>query len=534
MTLYIWNMIRFQSLRSLFLAATFLFSAFASLAQIDDNWHLLDPAKDDLPGISAYLAEENLLKGKEMKTVVVAVIDGGVQADHEDLKANMWVNEDEIPGNGIDDDNNGYIDDVHGWNFIGGADSNVNYDTYELTRLYRKYAQKYQGVKQSELPKTDQNEFQYWLDIKEVFENEQKSSEEEYLFYQAMMEGLHNIIKTLGKKDISVDDLKAYKPENRGESMAWINLYLLVSQGQEIEPAIAELEQAMEYFKYQCLYGYNPDYDPRHIVGDDYQNPADRFYGNADVEGPDGEHGTHVAGIIAALRNGKGAEGVAKNARIMAVRAVPNGDERDKDVANAIRYAVDNGASVINMSFGKAYSYNQTTVHEAILYAESKDVLLVHAAGNDAQNNDKNNNFPNDNGKRLKDRYNNWLEIGAASWSPVPYALADFSNYGRKSVDVFAPGVDIYSTVPDQDYKRLDGTSMAAPVASGVAAVIRGTYPNLTAAEVKEIIMKSAVHYKGRNTVPGRKSKKKVKRISKTGANINLYQALKMAESLSQ
>lgn len=527
-------MILYKLFRRLFAAAFLLFSTFVSIAQIDDNWHLLDPVKDDLPGISAYVAEENILKGKELKTVVVAVIDGGVQADHEDLTANMWVNDDEIPGNGIDDDNNGYVDDIHGWNFIGGADSNVNYDTYELTRLYRDYAQKYRGINQSELSKSDKEEFEQWLEIKEAFEKEQESSESEYQFYLAMLEGLDNIIKTLGDQDISLDDLKAYKPETRAESMAWINLYMLVSQGQEIQPAKAELEAAMEYFKYQYMYGYNLEFDPRHIVGDDYKNSAERFYGNADVEGPDGEHGTHVAGIIAALRNNQGAEGVATNARIMAVRAVPNGDERDKDVANAILYAVDNGALVINMSFGKAYSYNQTAVHEAILYAESKDVLLVHAAGNDAQNNDKNNNFPNDHGKRLKDRYNNWLEIGASSWSPLPYALADFSNYGRKSVDVFAPGVDIYSTVPDQEYKRLDGTSMAAPVASGVAAVIRGAYPNLTAAEVKEIMMKSAVPYKGRNAVPGRSSKKKVKRIAKTGGNINLYQALLMAESFSQ
>jgi cell wall-associated protease len=500
-------------------------------AQIEYNWHLLDISKDELPGVSAYQAEQALLNKLELKPVIVAVIDGGVEADHEDLKNNMWVNEDEIPGNGIDDDKNGYVDDIYGWNFIGGKDSNVNKDTYELTRLYKYYSDKYRGKNEQALSADEKKEFQRYKEIEEVYLKERESSESEYKLYKGMLEGINNILKVYDGVELTADTLKSYKPQSREESMAWISLYMMLSQGQDVNTSLEELESAKNYFKDRYLYGYNTDFNPRSIVGDDYNNPNDRFYGNADVEGPDGMHGTHVAGIIAAARNEKGAEGIAPNARIMAIRAVPNGDERDKDVANAIRYAVDNGASIINMSFGKSYSYNKTIVDEAVKYAESKDVLLVHAAGNDAQNIDKENNFPNDHSRKKNGLCSNWLEVGASSWAPKPMVLADFTNYGRKSVDLFAPGVSIYSTVPDQKYKRLNGTSMAAPVASGVAAVIRGAYPSLTAAEVKEVLIKSSTRIKGRNTIPGKKSKKRAKRLSQSGGLLNLYEALEMAST---
>ena len=145
-------------------------------------------------------------------------------------------------------------------------------------------------------------------------------------------------------------------------------------------------------------YAYNPDYDSRKlIVKDNYADSNERFYGNNDVEGPDALHGTHVAGIVGAVvGNEIGSDGIARNVKLMSVRAVPDGDERDKDVANAIRYAVDNGATIINMSFGKGYSWDKKAVDEAVKYAAKHDVLLVHAAGNSGQNNDKTDNFPND------------------------------------------------------------------------------------------------------------------------------------------
>lgn len=524
-------MFTFKKTLAAWMALAAFVTAAPSFAQIDENWHLLDAKSDGIHGISALKAEKELLQGKTPQTVVVAVIDGGVQADHEDLAEAMWINTKEIAGNGLDDDGNGYIDDIHGWNFIGGKDSSVNHDTYELTRLYKKYSASFENRDAKSISKAEQSEYKRYLSIKSDFDEEYKSSKEDYEFYTGLIEGVETIKKTLGEKELNLENLKEIKPADRSESMAWISLYMMLSKGQDVDAAMEELKSGMSYFSNRYNYGYNLTFDPRHIVGDKYDDPNDRFYGNNDVEGPDGEHGTHVAGIIAAVRNNsKGMDGVAPNARIMAVRAVPNGDERDKDVANAIRYAVDNGAKVVNMSFGKSYAYNLEAVHEAIRYAESKDVLLVHAAGNDGKNTDKASNFPTDRDNRNTEMFNNWLEIGASSWVPSPNGLATFSNYGKKNVDVFSPGVDIYATVPTNEYRRLDGTSMAAPVAAGVAAVIRGYYPSLTAVQVKDIIMESATRLKAKQVIPGGKKKVKMRKISRTGAVINLYEALKLAE----
>lgn len=279
-------------------------------------------------------------------------------------------------------------------------------------------------------------------------------------------------------------------------------------------------------------YGYNVDFSPRSVVKDNYQDLSERYYGNTDVKGPDGFHGTHVAGIIAADRtNDLGIKGVSSNARIMAIRAVPDGDERDKDVANAIRYAVDNGAKVINMSFGKGYSPHESEVEKAIKYAERKDVLLVHAAGNDNDNNDVEPNFPNGNydhkrGLFGKKRATNWLEVGALSWERGDRMVASFSNYGQTTVDVFAPGQNIMSTAPGSEYQDASGTSMAAPVVSGVAATLRGYFPSLSAKEIKAILAQSARPYLGQVIQPGTGETVPFKILSISGGVINLKSAI--------
>jgi subtilisin family serine protease len=236
-------------------------------------------------------------------------------------------------------------------------------------------------------------------------------------------------------------------------------------------------------------FGYNPEYDPRPLVGDDPLDYSHRSYGNADVAGPGPEHGTAVAGVVAAVRgNDVGVDGIADAVRIMAVRAVPAGDERDKDVANAIRYAVDNGADVINMSFGKAYSPGKSAVDEAVRYAESRGVLIVHAAGNSGEDIDVNDNFPS---RRLLDgsTARNWLEIGAGSWGSS--LAASFSNYGRAGVDLFAPGERIHTLEVGGGTTSSDGTSLAAPVVSGVAALLLSHFPDLTPADARDIIVAS-------------------------------------------
>jgi subtilisin family serine protease len=308
---------------------------------------------------------------------------------------------------------------------------------------------------------------------------------------------------------------------------------LLYFYQQDLSP-----ENIYDYYdslKRRVEYNYNPDFNPRPIVGDDYADKDERYYGNSDAEGPDPFHGTHVGGIVAAVRdNGVGIDGVANGVRIMSVRAVPNGDERDKDVANAIRYAVDNGADVINMSFGKGYSPHKDVVDAAVQHADSMGVLMVHAAGNDGADVDTTDNFPTpqylDGG-----RADRWIEVGASTWKAPPDLAAPFSNYGEETVDVFAPGRSIYSTVPDDQYEESDGTSMAAPMVSGVAALMMAYYPNLSATQVREILLETATSFANTEvTRPGGSDTVPFGELSRTGSIINAHDALQRAEELSR
>ena len=221
---------------------------------------------------------------------------------------------------------------------------------------------------------------------------------------------------------------------------------------------------------------------------------------------------------------------------------MPDGDEYDKDIALAIRYAVDNGAKVINGSFGKSFSPHKDWVYDAIKYAAKKDVLIVHAAGNDGYNIDetKNINYPNDSQDNIKEFADNLITIGAINKQYGENVVAPFSNFGKINVDVFAPGEEIYATVPNNKYKYLQGTSMASPNAAGVAALIRSYYPKLKAAQVKKILMESGVALPsmvvlGESENPGEKPKA-VSSVesSKTAKMVNAYNALLMAEKMSK
>ena len=470
-----------------------------TLTTAPENWFNLDPKLNGVPGISTERVYTNLVKDKKAKEeVIVAVIDSGIDVEHEDLKGKIWVNKDEIPGNGIDDDKNGYIDDVHGWNFIGGKDGqNVNYDTYELTRIYKKLSDKYKDKTEEEVAAADKKEYALYLEVKEKLDSEVKRLSEQasgfLSFYERYEQAKKELKEAMDKEELSEEDLEAFNPEDEDLKEAKAILQFAIVNGLSDK----QMQEGNEYFTRFLKYNYNPDYDSRSIVGDNPDDLTERYYGNNDVEGPDAQHGTHVAGIIAAARgNNIGIDGIAESVKIMAIRAVPNGDERDKDVANAIYYAVDNGARVINMSFGKAYSPQKHAVDAAVKYAEEKGVLLVHAAGNEAKDIDVESNFPTKHYAGNKETAENWLEVGASAWGGKTNFVGSFSNFGRKTVDVFAPGVDIYSTIPDDEYESLSGTSMAAPVTSGVAALIMSYYPDLTAEEVKKIIMKSAIKYK--------------------------------------
>jgi subtilisin family serine protease len=523
-----------------------------------NQWHLLDLQVDGVPGVGADRAYKELLAGKKSSQVVVAIIDSGTETFHPDLAPNIWTNEDEVSGNGLDDDRNGYVDDVHGWSFIGGPNGDVGVDNLEFTRIYRGLNDRFGKVTSAKsVSKADKADYERYLKMKEVYGTRIKEAEENLMNYNMIAmfyENSHNAIKTaLGKEDYTAEEVMAIQADD--DFMKAAQQFVLMALEQNFA---GEIEEGKKHFETLAKYQLNLDFDPRSMVGDNYNDINEKIYGNNHVDGPEAEHGTHVGGIVGAARNDFGMNGVADNVRLMVIRCVPNGDERDKDVANSIRYAVDNGAKIINMSFGKSFSPGKDAVDAAVKYAESKGVLLVHAAGNDAQDNDTGANFPKakyeDGGKCTT-----WIEIGASSPNETNLA-ADFSNYGKTTVDVFAPGVDIYSTVPNAEYKDNSGTSMAAPVVAGVAAAILSYYPNLSGSDLKQILMQSATVYKDASTVkfverkamgrffakifiskkkdaesePSRRTYKlkevKFSEYSVTGGVVNMYEAVKLAE----
>ena len=463
-----------------------------------ENWFNLDPYANKINGVGSERSYQQLLKGKKSTPVIVGVIDSGVDFNHEDLKDVMWTNPNEIAGNGIDDDKNGYIDDIHGWNFLGGKDGkNVEKETLELTRVYREQKKKFEGKDEKNIASADKKEYKKYLELKDVFEKKLNEAQQDLMKYSFISESFSNI-NISAKKQLQVDtvrfsQLNKFKSKDKKEEgfVGYAQMILAQDTNMAFESILKQLDEAVKYFDGQVKYNYNLDFDPRSIIGDNYKNSNEKNYGNNDCNGPNSLHGTHVAGIIGANRmNNLGIKGVADNVRIMSVRAVPDGDERDKDVANAIIYAVDNGAKVINMSFGKTYPYDKAAVDRAVKYAESKDVLLVHAAGNDGLDVDKNIIYPC---RKFEDgkKANNWIEVGALNWKKADDLAAPFSNYGKKTVDLFAPGVDIYSTKNGGGYLNESGTSMASPVTAGVAAVIRSYFPKLSAKQVKKILEKS-------------------------------------------
>jgi subtilisin family serine protease len=503
----------------------------APLKEAPLNWHLLD-ASDRVPGISLLRAERELLAGKQpRRTVIVAVIDNGVDTSHAALKDRLWSNADEVAGNGRDDDNNGYVDDTRGWNLIGGRDGrNVHQDTYELTRIV---AQCGRPAGKDSLP------IEYRTRCPELERewSRKKAEISQTLVNVRQYEAVVNRIVPQLKRALGTDSLTRAKVEALAPATDSVRqarqLFLqLASQG--ITPE--DIYDAKKSYESQEQYGYNLKFDPRPIVGDNYPDTTVKRYGNRDVAGPDPEHGTHVAGIIAAGRRGGGTGIAPDSVRIMAIRTVPDGDERDKDIANAIRYAVDNGANVINMSFGKGYSPYKPVVDAAVKYADSKGVLMVHGAGNEGEDLASNESFPMPVYKDGSGRAVNWIEVGASSWRSNDSLVANFSNYGKSQVDVFAPGVDIYSTFPGGGYKKNSGTSMASPVVAGLAALIMSYYPALAAADVKRIILESSTRMADKMVLRPGDGGGTVRfgDLSITGGIVNAFTALRMADELSR
>ncbi len=510
--------------------------------EIPKNWYQLDKPTTGYYGISLDKAYA-FVKTKKLKSkqVVVAVIDSGIDTLHEDLTPVLWTIPKEIPGNGIDDDHNGYIDDVHGWNFLGGKDGrNVKEDSYEGARVYNTFKAKYGEdiPDESSIAPEEKAEVAMYKKAKQKIVGEIKPSEIAFLkqLLPALLKGDSVIAKELGKEEYNCTDLEKYTSTNPSASRTKMFLMELCKANSSDEISNKQIVEELQGDLRKADAAKNaPKEYRKEIVQDDENNINDRFYGNNDIMTATPFHGTHCAGIIAAVRdNGKGINGIADNVRIMMVRAVPDGDEHDKDVANAIRYAVDNGAQVVSMSFGKEFSPEKKWVDSAVKYAESKGVLLVQAAGNDAKDVDSSDNYPTpvylDNGKKAT----NWITVGASGDPKNGGITASFSNYGKKAVDVFAPGVQIYSTIPGvTNYGNASGTSMACPVVAGTAAFLLEYYPKLSAPQLKYIIEKSAVAPGTEVNTPGTAEKIKLSELSASGGILNVYEAIKLASTLT-
>lgn len=521
------------------LASLFFALSISAQTKRPDNWFNLDPIKDSVYGVSTEKTYQELLKGKKNKTIIVGVLDSGVDYMHEDLKDIMWTNPKEIAGNGIDDDKNGYIDDIHGWNFMGNKEGkNVEKDNLELTRVYKTLKSKFDNKTEKDLfTKADKKEFKYWQKVKADYEKELIEQENQVKQYKFIRESIAEIVEKIkkekGVEKVTLEYLKAFEAKDKKEKQAKSIAVNQGIKGVSVDDLLKDIDHHLESIDGSML---DINFDTRSIVGDNYNDLNEKYYGNSDCKGPGAFHGTHVAGIIAASRkNGIGIDGVADNVRIMSVRCVPDGDERDKDIANAIRYAVDNGAVILNMSFGKKYSPGKKAVDDAVKYAESKGVLLVHAAGNASDDIDEIIHYPCKKLEKGKTP-SNFIDVGALSWKLGDQIAAPFSNYGKNTVDIFAPGVDIHSTVPDlNNYKDASGTSMAAPVVAGVAAVLKSYYPELTPKQIIKILTKTSVKtFKNKKVIkPGTEDELiEFGELSKTGGIVNLYEAVKMAEKM--
>ncbi|HEU0110673.1 MAG TPA: S8 family serine peptidase [Flavisolibacter sp.] len=504
------------------------------------GWHLLDQQQDGYMGISLAQAYD-LLKNKKSRTVIVAVIDSGIDTTQEDLKPVLWINTKEINGNGIDDDKNGYTDDIHGWNFCGSKEGeNLSRNSHEIARVYHNWRTEFEGKKEKNIPAEKKFLYSQWIKAASIIEKDFEEASKQLPDYTNFLNALEISSKTICE-ELSVKEfgplhaktlLNSNKNPVAKSAALWVDVF-----SQTTDTSIKHTVVIKEISDYKNTLNNKikrkedkPEDTRGSLTKDNYFDISDRFYGNNNLKAHSGDHGTLVAGVIGAVRNnGIGIDGIADNVRIMAIRAVPGGDEHDKDVALAIRYAVDNGASIINMSFGKPVSPFKHLVDEATKYAASKGVLLVHGSGNDGKDISKDVFYPNPiflDGTKAT----NYITVGASGDETTGGYAASFSNYSKSGVDVFAPGMFIYSTATDNRYSGADGTSLASPVVAGVAALLKSYFPQLKPEQMVRILTTSGKTIQGQVSLPGEENKKvSFSTLSSSGKVVNAYEAVKMA-----
>ena len=505
-------------------------AALDTLSGPSADWQLLDLATDGVPGTGAARAIRELLRGAPpRRAVVVAIVDGGLDTAHAALHGALWTNPREPDAAHGDADSDGLVGDARGWNFLGGADGrDVNHERLELTRLAS-------ACRAGRPVPTGPGVNATCAELERRYDEAHRRALGQRQQYEAIGQAFDSATATIAAAlrvpadSLTAQRVRSYAPTTDAGRQARTQYLFLADQG----VTAADLREARQQIGDQVRYDLNAEFDPRPLVGD---TPArGRHYGNGDVEGPDPLHATHVAGIIAALPNAvpaadSGMRGIAPPGavRVMSVRTVPDGDERDKDVANAIRFAVDHGAQVINMSFGKAYSPEKAVVDSAVRYADAHGVLMVHAAGNESADNDRDGQYPVPEylgGGRAA----NWIEVGASTYRRDRLA-ARFSDYGQHTVDLFAPGGDVYSTLPGNKYGRESGTSMATPTVTGVAALLMAYFPTLTAADVKRILVATTTKFPGLMVPrPGDGTPVPFATLSISGGVVNAYEAVRMA-----
>lgn len=516
-------------------------TSFAQVTTVDSlesaylNWYNKSPELDKVCGTAVDRAYETILKDKKpKKVIIVAVIDGGVDVRHEDLKGQVWINEDEIPNNGVDDDKNGYIDDVNGWNFLGNSKGDhLDAENLQITRIYRDYRGKFEGKPESDIADKDKADFKMYTAAKAEFDEYVEKYggiiEKYSKLIEKIEEATDEINSFLNKRDFTQDELESI--ETKDSVIIGYKQLLLKGINKE------RLKGAVAYYSVYTDSYLNLNLNARAtVIGDDPNNMEDAYYGNGDVKGPSADHGSMVSGIIGAVRNnGIGVNGIATSVKIMALRTVPNGDEFDKDVALSIRYAVDNGANIINMSFGKGYSPMESDVYDAIKYAESKGVLMVKASGNEGVDIEKVTQYPTPYSSK-GDLTSTFLTVGANSKDFEKKMTASFSNYGAAKVHLFAPGVKVISISPDDNYDMMNGTSFSCPVVTGVATLVWSYYPELSASDLRAILLESSVKYKKvKVNLPGdfkegEEPSVKFGKLSESGGVVNAYYALQLAE----